>query len=110
MTSNLATEQIKHKAPFLRRLIDETEAQGRPEEYRRVMNDFIHEIYPHLKARLKRDEFLGRINQIVVFLPFDRKEIEIMANKELDIWRRRAEEKHGIYFSWSREGETGLRE
>ena len=106
MTSNLATEQIKRKSPFLRKLVKETEVQGRPEEYMRVMNDFNREIYPQLKARLRRDEFLGRINQMVVFLPLNDEEIGIVIGKELDIWRRRAEEKHGIKLSWSREGES----
>lgn len=104
MTSNLATEQIKQKSPLLRKLVAETEAQGRPEEYMRVMNQFNRDIYPQLKARLKRDEFLGRINQMVAFLPLDNEEISTVIHKELDIWRRRAEEKHSIKLSWSREG------
>ena len=106
MTSNLATEQIKRKSPFLRKLVKETEVQGRPEEYMRVMNDFNREIYPQLKARLRRDEFLGCIKQMVVFLPLNDEEIGIVIGKELDIWRRRAEEKNGIKLSWSREGES----
>lgn len=105
MTSNLATEQIKRKAPVLRKLIADSEEQGRPEEYLRVTNEFNREIYPQLKARLKRDEFLGRINQMVIFLPLNDEEIATVIHKELDVWRRRAEEKHSIKLSWSCEGQ-----
>ena len=73
MTSNLASEQIRERSSFLRKLVMETE--DRPEEYARVIRDFSREIYPILKWHLRRDEFLGRINQIVVFLPLDEKEV-----------------------------------
>ncbi|KAH8111537.1 P-loop containing nucleoside triphosphate hydrolase protein [Phellopilus nigrolimitatus] len=103
MTSNLASDEIKEKAPFLRALVAETEVQGRPEEYMRVVGQFNRAIYPILKRELKRDEFLGRINQIVVFLPLSQEEIGTVIKGELDIWRRRAQEKHAIKLSWANE-------
>ncbi|KAH8105062.1 P-loop containing nucleoside triphosphate hydrolase protein [Phellopilus nigrolimitatus] len=103
MTSNLASDEIKEKAPFLRALVAETEAQGRPEEYMRVVGQFNRAIYPILKRELKRDEFLGRINQIVVFLPLSQEEIGTVIKRELDVWRRRAQEKHAIKLSWANE-------
>lgn len=104
MTSNLASDEIKRKSPYLRKIVAETEAQGRPEEYMRLVGDFNRKIHPILKDALRRDEFLGRINQIVVFLPLDEEEISIVINGELKVWKRRAEEKHGIRLSWSKEG------
>ncbi|KAH8108858.1 P-loop containing nucleoside triphosphate hydrolase protein [Phellopilus nigrolimitatus] len=103
MTSNLASDEIKEKAPFLRALVAETEAQGRPEEYMRIVGQFNRSIHPILKRELKRDEFLGRINQFVVFLPLSQEEIGTVIKGELDIWRRRAQEKHAIKLSWANE-------
>lgn len=109
MTSNLASDEIKRKSPYLRKIVAETEAQGRPEEYMRLVGDFNRKIHPILKDALRRDEFLGRINQIVVFLPLDEEEISVVINGELKVWKRRAEEKHGIRLSWSKEGLCNLR-
>lgn len=73
MTSNLGSDEIKAASPRLRKLVDDT--KNRPEEYHRVINRFNKELHPVLKSSLKRDELLGRINQIVVFLPLDDKEV-----------------------------------
>ena len=75
MTSNLASDEIKAASPMLRKVVEETE--GRAEEYTRVIGEFNREIHPVLKRRLRRDEFLGRINQIVVFLPLDQAEVTL---------------------------------
>ena len=104
MTSNLASDEIKEKSPYLRRIVTETESQGRPEEYMRLVGDFNRSIHPILKHALRRDEFLGRINEIIVFLPLDEEEISTVINGEMQVWKRRAEEKHCIRLSWSREG------
>ena len=73
MTSNLASEQIRENAPTLRTSVDAI--FERPEEYERVIAEFKEDIYPTLKAALKRDEFLGRINQTVIFLPLSETEV-----------------------------------
>ena len=73
MTSNLASKEIKENSPFLRKLIDETDE--RPEEYNRFIGGFNRRIYPVLKKAFKRDEFLGRINQTIVFLPLNEGEV-----------------------------------
>ena len=73
MTSNLASDEIRKASPMLRKVVDAT--QDRPEEYTRVVTQFNRTIHPILKKSLKRDEFLGRINQIVVFLPLDEEEV-----------------------------------
>ena len=73
MTSNLASDEIKEAAPRLRKLIEDT--KDRSEVYHRAMNQFNKEIHPVLKKSLRRDELLGRINQIVVFLPLSEDEV-----------------------------------
>jgi ATP-dependent Clp protease ATP-binding subunit ClpB len=73
MTSNLASEEIREASPGLRALVDQTE--NRHQQYLQVIGKFNREIHPVLKRALKRDEFLGRINQIIVFLPLDESEV-----------------------------------
>ncbi len=73
MTSNLASDEIKNTTPMLRRIIDSTE--NRPEEYLRIIGEFNRRIHPVLKQSLKRDEFLGRINRTIVFLPLNQEEV-----------------------------------
>jgi ATP-dependent Clp protease ATP-binding subunit ClpB len=73
MTSNLASDEIRTAAPALRKMVEETEY--RHEEYSRLIAQFNRKIHPVLKEKLKRDEFLGRINQMVVFLPLSVEEV-----------------------------------
>lgn len=44
MTSNLAAGTIKSQSPLLHAAAEETEKQGRPEAYLRLMNEFTHVI------------------------------------------------------------------
>lgn len=53
---------------------------------RNFKNDIVK---PILKRHFKRDEFLGRINEIVYFLPFSRNELIQLVDKELEIWAKR---------------------
>lgn len=103
LTSNVASDKIKESAPFLRKSIEEAEAQNRPEEYLRIVRDFNKECYPILREQFKRDEFLGRINQIVTFLPLSDEEIGKVIDVELNLWRKRALEQHGIKVTWTEE-------
>ena len=73
MTSNLGSEEIRAASPNLRRLVASTEDQR--ERYLKAMGTFKKELYPVLKQSLVRDEFLGRINQTVVFLPLSKQEV-----------------------------------
>ncbi|KLO08732.1 hypothetical protein SCHPADRAFT_596821 [Schizopora paradoxa] len=98
MTSNLASSHIKARSSMLRKF-----AEAGHEEYLRVIREFNREIHPILKHALKRDEFLGRINQIVVFLPLNEEEISIVINNELKVWKLRAKKQHGIELDWSAE-------
>lgn len=40
------------------------------------------------KAHFRRDEFLGRINEIVYFLPFCHSELLQLVSKELNFWAK----------------------
>lgn len=73
MTSNLGSEAIREAAPMLHKLVAETEE--RHKQYVKGIAQFTRLLYPILKSSFKRDEFLGRINQTVVFLPFNHQEV-----------------------------------
>ena len=73
MTSNTASDEIKENSGSLRLLTNATE--DRPQEYLRVIREFNQRIYPVLKREFKRDEFIGRINQTIVFLPLNDEEV-----------------------------------
>lgn len=60
-------------------------------------------IRPILKAHFRRDEFLGRINEIVYFLPFCHSELIQLVNKELSFWAKKAKARHNITLLWDRE-------
>lgn len=44
-------------------------------------------VKPILKRHFKRDEFLGRINEIVYFLPFSETELKTIVQRELTYWQ-----------------------
>jgi len=46
---------------------------------------------------------LGRINEIVYFLPFSRIELIELVARELKTWATRAKERHMIELKWDRE-------
>jgi ATP-dependent Clp protease ATP-binding subunit ClpB len=55
-----------------------------------------------LKSHFRRDEFLGRINEIVYFLPFTHSELLLLVSRELEFWAGKAREKHGVELKWDR--------
>ncbi|CAF3685833.1 unnamed protein product [Adineta steineri] len=118
MTSNLASEEIANYAQDLRReeekkpsLInttipsDNTDQQQDDEGKTRitVSKQFKDKVVkPILKKHFRRDEFLGRINEMVYFLPFSKSEINKLLLKELEFWKKRAKEQHNIDIIWDR--------
>ena len=48
-------------------------------------------IRPILKAHFQRDEFLGRIDDMLYFLPFSNAELRQLAVMQLDKWAKRAQ-------------------
>lgn len=59
-------------------------------------------VQPILKRHFQRDEFLGRINEIVYFLPFSRSELLHLVERELNFWSERANKKHQIQLTWTK--------
>ncbi|XP_069496385.1 mitochondrial disaggregase [Ambystoma mexicanum] len=84
IAENLDDVQINEKITISRRFKDEV-------------------IRPILKAHFRRDEFLGRINEIVYFLPFCHSELIQLVNKELIFWAKKAHQRHNITLQWDRE-------
>jgi len=42
-----------------------------------------------VQRHFRRDEFLGRINEIVYFLPFSRTELNKLVVREMDVWAQK---------------------
>ncbi len=60
-----------------------------------------HAIHPILKRHFRREEFLGRINDIVVFHPLLDADLRQTVVTELGRWRVKAYERHQIVLRWS---------
>ncbi|KOC58912.1 Caseinolytic peptidase B protein like protein [Habropoda laboriosa] len=112
MTSNLASEVIADHAVQLRdeaqRILDQKHDQNpdidEDPEHIEISRTFKDEVVrPILKDHFRRDEFLGRINEIVYFLPFSQSELIQLVAKELEAWAERAKERHKIELKWNRE-------
>ncbi|XP_035884752.1 caseinolytic peptidase B protein homolog isoform X3 [Phyllostomus discolor] len=112
MTSNVASDEIAQHALQLRQEAFEMSHNRIAENLEDVqINDKItisknfkeKVIRPILKAHFRRDEFLGRINEIVYFLPFCHSELIQLVNKELNFWAKRAKQRHNITLLWDRE-------
>lgn len=70
MTSNLGSAEIRASSQMLHKLVRETK-----DRYLKGIGQFVETLYPTLKEKFKRDEFLGRINQTAIFLPFNNEEV-----------------------------------
>ncbi|XP_068718120.1 mitochondrial disaggregase-like [Montipora capricornis] len=108
MTSNLASEEIANHALELRREAKEAAEQreegGEISEKVTISKKFKEKVVqPILKLHFRRDEFLGRINEMVYFLPFSRSELITLVTRELDFWSKMALKRHDIHMSWDRE-------
>uniref|UniRef100_A0A3B5LYQ3 ClpB family mitochondrial disaggregase n=1 Tax=Xiphophorus couchianus TaxID=32473 RepID=A0A3B5LYQ3_9TELE len=109
MTSNVASEDIAQHALQLRqeaeelsrrKLADKLEDVEKSDDIKisRQFKDTV--IRPILKAHFRRDEFLGRINEIVYFLPFCYSELLQLVSKELNFWAKKAKQRHDITLQW----------
>ncbi|XP_028655215.1 caseinolytic peptidase B protein homolog [Erpetoichthys calabaricus] len=112
MTSNVASDEIAQHALQLRQEAQEISRRRIAENLDDIqINDKIaiskkfkeNVIRPILKAHFRRDEFLGRINEIVYFLPFSHPELIQLVNKELNFWAKKAKQRHNITLLWDRE-------
>ncbi|KAJ2950442.1 hypothetical protein O0L34_g8682 [Tuta absoluta] len=125
MTSNLAADEIAQYGLQLRREVEARAAQRPPpraprpaanlktdspsgdcveadeEECLEVSRNFKDSVVrPILKRHFGRDEFLGRINEIVYFLPFSRQELLTLVNLELKRWADKARARHSVELRW----------
>lgn len=108
MTSNLANDEIASHALQLREEAAEVSKQKHSNNLEDIKVSEIviskkfkeEEVRPILKRHFKRDEFLGRINEIVYFLPFSQAELSKLVIKELKFWANRAKAKHNIELIW----------
>ncbi|XP_046891904.1 caseinolytic peptidase B protein homolog [Hypomesus transpacificus] len=111
MTSNVASDDIAQHALQLRQEakelsrrkladnLDEVQ-KGDDVTISRQFKDTV--IRPILKAHFRRDEFLGRINEIVYFLPFCHSELLQLVSGELTFWAKKAKQRHDITLLWDR--------
>uniref|UniRef100_A0A2A4J8N8 Uncharacterized protein n=2 Tax=Heliothis virescens TaxID=7102 RepID=A0A2A4J8N8_HELVI len=123
MTSNLAADEIAQYGLQLRREAEARAAQrvrmtpalameqrvishdgngpADPEESLEVSRNFKDSVVrPILKRHFGRDEFLGRINEIVYFLPFSRQELLTLVSLELKAWAEKARARHAVELRW----------
>ena len=104
LTSNLGADAVREKSLLLRKAFTDADESGRLDEYHYALDNFTLEIYPALKGCFKRDEIIGRINQTVVFLPFEEEQITELVQHQLELWRNIAMEEHSIELTWSTDG------
>uniref|UniRef100_A0A8C6C1S3 Mitochondrial disaggregase n=1 Tax=Monodon monoceros TaxID=40151 RepID=A0A8C6C1S3_MONMO len=112
MTSNVGSDEIAQHALQLRQealemshnRIAENLGDVQTSDKITISKNFKENVIrPILKAHFRRDEFLGRINEIVYFLPFCHSELIQLVNKELNFWAKRAKQRHNITLLWDRE-------
>ncbi|XP_060532006.1 mitochondrial disaggregase-like isoform X2 [Cylas formicarius] len=118
MTSNLASEEIARHALRLREEGEKIKNQRLMANIKdeKTLTDNIvisrkfkdEQVKPILKKHFKRDEFLGRINEIVYFLPFSRRELMELVDRELKSWAKKAKDRHKIEIKWDRNVESAL--
>ncbi|KAI5712785.1 hypothetical protein M8J76_010766 [Diaphorina citri] len=116
MTSNLASNEIAQHALQLRKEGEEfskrtpsiSKSQGSNLDVTISRHFKDHVVQPILKRHFRRDEFLGRINEIVYFLPFSKSELHTLVCRELNFWAKKALDKHNINIVWDIDVETIL--
>jgi len=104
MTSNLVQDEIREAAD------DKTfhlrpESEDPHEMEAKVAVDtqeFLRKtVHPILKRHFKRDEFLGRINDMLIFHPFSMHDLRVIVNMELSKWASKANQRHKIAIKWT---------
>ncbi|KAF5398217.1 Caseinolytic peptidase B protein [Paragonimus heterotremus] len=98
MTSNVGSQVIAEHAQALR------QACGNSEADIELSRDFKERVMrPILRHNFLRDEFLGRINEMVYFLPFSTSELTQLVYRSLSTWAEKALQRHSITLTWDRE-------
>lgn len=112
MTSNLASDEIaqhalrlrKEASDYAKKRLELGEDEAQLDEEVSISRKFKDQVVrPILKRHFRRDEFLGRINEFVYFLPFSNNELRELVVRELDAWAQRAYDRHGIKMTWDKQ-------
>ncbi|MES1916398.1 MAG: hypothetical protein MHM6MM_008220 [Cercozoa sp. M6MM] len=118
-TSNLAQQEIADHAMTLRR--ESQDGAFVPRSMCILMSvlspvsvvpseDFVlNVVHPILRRAFKRDEFVGRINEVLFFLPFSDAELDALVQMQLRKWEGRARERHQIKLQWTQDAVRLLR-
>lgn len=114
MTSNLASDEIAQYGAQLRREATSRRKNKLNSDDANISLDDITQhgsvsrsfkenvVQPILKKHFGRDEFLGRINEFVYFLPFSDDELMQLVERELEMWKGIAAKKHKVVVSWQK--------
>lgn len=106
MTSNLAQREIADEALRARAKMEDPDDPNAAEP---ISDDFKDKVVlPVLKQHFKRDEFIGRINEILFFLPFTDQQLRALARSELTKWKKTAFQRHSIVLEWDKDVEDLL--
>lgn len=98
MTSNAGSQVIAEYAQSLRSNGDNADSKIE------VSRDFKEKVMrPMLRKHFLRDEFLGRINEIIYFLPFSTSELTQLVQRNMEAWKEKAKRRHSINLTWDRE-------
>eukprot|EP01062_Namystynia_karyoxenos_P009461 TRINITY_DN13353_c0_g1_i3.p1 TRINITY_DN13353_c0_g1~~TRINITY_DN13353_c0_g1_i3.p1 ORF type:complete len:639 (+),score=226.04 TRINITY_DN13353_c0_g1_i3:66-1919(+) len=106
MTSNLAQREIADEAIRLRLEAAQKEAHkgDLSRSFTTIKRRFREDVVtPILRVAFRRDEFLGRINETLFFLPFTDTELDSLVERELKAWADRAKERHDVTMHWTPE-------
>lgn len=106
MTSNLAQREIADEALRARAQMSDPDDPNAAEPIGSDFKDKV--ILPVLKQHFKRDEFIGRINEILFFLPFTDEQLRALARAELMKWKTTAYDRHKIVLEWDKDVEDLL--
>jgi len=119
MTSNLGQEEVAQEGQNLRKEASLKGGLGEKDKFSEngeedessISRRFIEKrMQPILRSHFRRDEFLGRINDIILFLPFNKTELNQIVDFELNKWAEKAKARHNIILTWGDEVVTLLSE
>lgn len=99
MTSNLVQDEI-HSSPYQLRPLD-PKGKDLPLAEKETKKFIDTVVQPILKRHFKRDEFLGRIDEIIVFHPFSNDDLKSIVTMEMKKWQERALQRHNITIKWT---------
>ncbi|VDL61627.1 unnamed protein product [Hymenolepis diminuta] len=98
MTSNVGSQVIAEHAQLLR------SKTGDPASSIQFSREFLDSVMrPLLRKHFIRDEFLGRINEVVYFLPFSSSELNELVLRYLNRWKEMAYSKRYIRLTWDQD-------